>query len=54
MLRRIQAGRKMRDRHPFLVLSPRGFNERTALVVGLLNQIVPLTRFVRRDYLFCR
>lgn len=30
-----QAGREMRDRHPFLVLSPRAFNERTALVVGL-------------------
>ncbi len=25
----------MRDRHPFLVLSPRAFNERTSLVVGL-------------------
>lgn len=30
-----QAGREMRDRHPFLVLSPRGFNERTSLVIGL-------------------
>lgn len=30
-----QAGREMRDRHPFLVLSPRAFNERTALVIGL-------------------
>jgi mRNA interferase MazF len=30
-----QAGREMRDRHPFLVLSPRSFNERTALVIGL-------------------
>ena len=30
-----QAGHEMRDRHPFLVLSPRAFNERTALVVGL-------------------
>ncbi|MCK0509410.1 type II toxin-antitoxin system PemK/MazF family toxin [Aromatoleum anaerobium] len=30
-----QAGREMRDRHPFLVLSPRAFNERTSLVVGL-------------------
>lgn len=30
-----QAGREMRDRHPFLVLSPRGFNERTSLVLGL-------------------
>lgn len=25
----------MRDRHPFLVLSPRNFNERTSLVIGL-------------------
>lgn len=30
-----QAGREMRDPHPFLVLSPRGFNERTSLVIGL-------------------
>jgi mRNA interferase MazF len=30
-----QAGREMRDRHPFLVLSPRAFNERTSLVIGL-------------------
>ncbi len=30
-----QAGREMSDRHPFLVLSPRGFNERTSLVIGL-------------------
>ncbi len=25
----------MRDRHPFVVLSPRAFNERTSLVIGL-------------------
>jgi len=25
----------MRDRHPFLVLSPRSFNERTTLLIGL-------------------
>lgn len=25
----------MRDRHPFLVLSPRAFNDRTSLVIGL-------------------
>lgn len=25
----------MRDRHPFVVLSPRAFNARTSLVVGL-------------------
>jgi len=30
-----QAGREMRDVHPFLVLSPRSFNERTSLVAGL-------------------
>lgn len=30
-----QAGREMRDIHPFLVLSPRAFNERTSLVIGL-------------------
>jgi mRNA interferase MazF len=30
-----QAGREMRDRHPFVVLSPRAFNARTSLVIGL-------------------
>jgi mRNA interferase MazF len=30
-----QAGREMRDVHPFLVLSPRAFNEGTSLVIGL-------------------
>ena len=30
-----QAGREMRDIHPFLVLSPRAFNEKTSLVIGL-------------------
>ena len=30
-----QAGKEMRDVHPFLVLSPRHFNERTSLVIGL-------------------
>lgn len=30
-----QAGKEMRDIHPFLVLSPRAFNERTSLVLGL-------------------
>lgn len=30
-----QAGREMRDVHPFLVISPRAFNERTSLVIGL-------------------
>ena len=30
-----QAGREMKDIHPFLVLSPRLFNARTSLVIGL-------------------
>ena len=30
-----QAGREMRDRQPFLVLSPRSFNASTSLVIGL-------------------
>ena len=30
-----QAGREMRDLHPFLVLSERDFNDRTSLVIGL-------------------
>jgi mRNA interferase MazF len=30
-----QAGQEIRDRHPFLVLSPRIFNEKTSLVIGL-------------------
>lgn len=30
-----QSGREMRDMHPFLVLSPRAFNDRTSLVIGL-------------------
>jgi len=30
-----QAGREMRDVHPFLVLSPRVFNDKTSLVIGL-------------------
>lgn len=30
-----QVGREMRDIHPFLVLSPREFNDRTSLVIGL-------------------
>lgn len=28
-------GRDMRDMHPFVVLSPRAFNAKTALVIGL-------------------
>ena len=30
-----QAGREMKDEHPMLVLSPKAFNERTNLVIGL-------------------
>jgi mRNA interferase MazF len=30
-----QVGREMRDVHPFLVLSPKNFNEKTSLVIGL-------------------
>ena len=30
-----QVGPEMRDRHPFLVLSPQDFNAKTSLVIGL-------------------
>lgn len=30
-----QRGQEMRDVHPFLVLSPKAFNARTSLVIGL-------------------
>lgn len=30
-----QAGREMRDIHPLVVLSPRNFNDKTSLVIGL-------------------
>ncbi len=30
-----QSGREMRDRHPMLVLSPKKFNDRTGIVIGL-------------------
>jgi mRNA interferase MazF len=30
-----QAGREMKDMHPLLVLSPKAFNERTGIVIGL-------------------
>lgn len=30
-----QAGREMKDMHPFLVLSPGVFNDRTSIVIGL-------------------
>ena len=42
-----QAGREMRDIHPFLVLSPKAFNERTNIVIGLpmttsaFNETIP-------------
>ena len=30
-----KVGREMRDMHPMLVLSPKAFNDRTSLVIGL-------------------
>jgi mRNA interferase MazF len=30
-----QAGREMKDVHPLVVLSPRAFNDRTGIVIGL-------------------
>lgn len=30
-----QAGREMKDVHPFIVLSPKAFNAKTSLVIGL-------------------
>jgi len=30
-----QAGKEMKDIHPFLVLSPANFNDKTSLVIGL-------------------
>ena len=30
-----QAGREMKDMHPLVVLSPKEFNERTGIVIGL-------------------
>ena len=30
-----QSGQEMRDIHPFLVLSPKSFNDKTSLVIGL-------------------
>ncbi len=30
-----QAGREMKDVHPLLVMSPREFNDRTGIVIGL-------------------
>jgi mRNA interferase MazF len=37
-----QAGREMKDMHPLLVLSPRAFNERTSIVIGLPMTTAPL------------
>ena len=37
-------GSEMKDEHPMLVLSPRAFNERTHLVIGL-----PMTHAVSND-----
>jgi len=39
-----QAGGKMKDEHPMLVLSPKAFNERTNLVIGL-----PMTHLQSND-----
>jgi mRNA interferase MazF len=36
-----QAGREMRDVHPLLVLSPREFNQRTGIVIGLPMTTAP-------------
>lgn len=30
-----QAGKEMKDEHPLMVLSPKAFNERTGIVIGL-------------------
>ena len=39
-----QAGREMKDMHPLLVLSPKEFNERTGIVIGL-----PMTTAASND-----
>lgn len=36
-----QRGQEMRDTHPFLVLSPKTFNQRTSLVIGLPMTTAP-------------
>ncbi len=36
-----QVGREMKDLHPLLVLSPKAFNERTGIVVGLPMTTAP-------------
>jgi mRNA interferase MazF len=48
-----QAGREMKDVHPLAVLSPRIFNERTGIVIGLpmttatYNDTKPIRREVQ-------
>ena len=32
-----QVGKEMRDIHPLMVLTPRAYNERTSLVIGLMK-----------------
>ncbi|MBC7434230.1 MAG: type II toxin-antitoxin system PemK/MazF family toxin [Rubritepida sp.] len=39
-----QVGQEMKDLHPMLVLSPKAFNERTSLVIGL-----PMTTAVSNE-----
>ena len=36
-----RAGREMRDVHPLVVLSPKEFNERTGIVIGLAMSTAP-------------
>jgi mRNA interferase MazF len=36
-----QAGREMKDVHPLLVMSPKSFNERTGIVIGLPMTTAP-------------
>jgi mRNA interferase MazF len=36
-----QVGSEMKDEHPMMVLSPKAFNERTQLVIGLLMTHAP-------------
>ncbi len=36
-----QAGREMKDVHPLVVLSPREFNQRTGIVIGLPMTTAP-------------
>ena len=36
-----QIGKEMKDMHPMLVLSPKAFNERTGIVIGLPMTTAP-------------